>query len=535
MIEGLKVDIASNLEIMEKKNGESDMLNKTLEELENMKEQLKESIDKEQQKYISLKNEPDRLAKKNQNFQNEVDVIKTQLETLNEEMISDNRRISKKEEEKHKLEEEKKMLDKASQEKKKTTVDLDNQKHQKDIDKISLEKQKSSIESNRAELENNNSQLIKDRKLKQKEKSKLSKEIEEKKRMYKKYELQNANFINQKKELETQVGSTMKFIEEKRREVKIQGQRKKNIQEENQLFVGQLVKKGLEEKNMEQHLENHKTNITHREELVEQMQKTENTLIENIKFLSNLREKMARTASSAMSQARETKEELKVKELLILDLTKKQQETEFRLNSFIALYEEVKNARNRYVSMIQNSSQDLAEMKERIKILQNEVEILRNESSEKDRALVDVKHQVQREIYLRDTKRAELNKLEFKFKEKMAISNQKGNEGDKLNLIISSLEKDMNDLTEKYEKACEDRNHMGIQLIDRNDELCILYEKSNIHENILKNGEQEIREKEEEIRMLNLELKERQRQQEVIRKRIPHVPSYAVSIKQMKH
>lgn len=32
---------------------------------------------------------------------------------------------------------------------------------------------------------------------------------------------------------------------------------------------------------------------------------------------------MARTASSAMSQARETKEELKVKELLILDLTKK--------------------------------------------------------------------------------------------------------------------------------------------------------------------------------------------------------------------
>ena len=33
-------------------------------------------------------------------------------------------------------------------------------------------------------------------------------------------------------------------------------------------------------------------------------------------------------------------------------------------------------------------------MKERIKILQNEVEILRNESVEKDRALIDIKHQV---------------------------------------------------------------------------------------------------------------------------------------------
>ena len=69
----------------------------------------------------------------------------------------------------------------------------------------------------------------------------------------------------------------------------------------------------------------------------------------------------------------------------------------------------------------------------------------------------------------------------------------------------------MNDLTKKYETACESRNYMGIKLIDRNDELCILYEKSNIHENVLKNGEQEIREKEEEIRMLDLELKERKR------------------------
>jgi hypothetical protein len=46
--------------------------------------------------------------------------------------------------------------------------------------------------------------------------------------------------------------------------------------------------------------------------------------VEEIKFLSTIREKMARTASQAMAQARETKEELKVKELLILDLTKKQ-------------------------------------------------------------------------------------------------------------------------------------------------------------------------------------------------------------------
>ena len=102
-----------------------------------------------------------------------------------------------------------------------------------------------------------------------------------------------------------------------------------------------------------------------------------------MKALTAMRESMARKASSALAEVRETREELKIKELLILDLTKKYQETEFKLNNYKALYEEVKSARNKYVNLIQNSSQDLAELKERIKILQNELEILKNESQEK--------------------------------------------------------------------------------------------------------------------------------------------------------
>ena len=319
----------------------------------------------------------------------------------------------------------------------------------------------------------------------------------------------------------------VKLADEKKKQIK---QLKKDIEklvEEQHISVGQLVKKGMEEKNMTAKGINLKEKIMKLQNNVTEIQEEENKWIEEIKFLSTIREKMARTASQAMAQARETKEELKVKELLILDLTKKQQETEFRLNAFLALYEEVKNARNKYVSQIQSSSQDLSEMKERIKILMNEVEILRNESSEKDRVLADCKKNVQTEQQTRDTLRTELNKKEFTYKNKMSIIGQKINEGDKLNLIINSLQKEMNNLIFKYEMACESRNYMGIQLIDKNDELCILYEKSNIQENILKNGEQEIRQKEEEIRMINLELKERQRQLEVIRRQIPEVPTLA--------
>jgi len=43
-----------------------------------------------------------------------------------------------------------------------------------------------------------------------------------------------------------------------------------------------------------------------------------------VKALTATRESMARKASSALAEVRETREELKIKELLILDLTKKQ-------------------------------------------------------------------------------------------------------------------------------------------------------------------------------------------------------------------
>ncbi len=43
------------------------------------------------------------------------------------------------------------------------------------------------------------------------------------------------------------------------------------------------------------------------------------------------------------------------------------------------------------------------------------------------------------------------------------------NEIEKLNMIILSLQKDMQSLRQQYEEACENRNLTGIQLIDRND------------------------------------------------------------------
>jgi len=54
----------------------------------------------------------------------------------------------------------------------------------------------------------------------------------------------------------------------------------------------------------------------------------------------------------------------------------------------------------------------------------------------------------------------------------------------KLQERISKVERDMIKARKTYELAVKDRNKVGIMLIDRNDELCIFYEKNNVQVHI---------------------------------------------------
>jgi chromosome segregation ATPase len=377
-IKDLKAKEQNNKKLIEMKERENQHLEEYNKELE-AKAGHKEENEKLNTEFLNIKNDPDRWSKKNKSFENEVGVLQKQVDAIKES-------IQKIEGKKKKIEEATKAVEDACTElkkKKEQKETLINELQDKIREKEKLMNEnltrKSEIDRERNETERRIKLLKEDKRSVNEKKNQLIKDIEAQKHSYKKIEYQLNNYQGLVKEHENKIGATTKMYEEKMKENKQQLEYDKKVYEENQLFFGVLVSKRLEEKKMDSDKENTKLQIQQLEQQVANLQEEENKLIEEIKFLSTIREKMARTASQAMAQARETKEELKVKELLILDLNKKFQETEFRLNSFIALYEEVKNARNKYVSLIQNSSQDLAEMKERIKILQNEVEILRNE------------------------------------------------------------------------------------------------------------------------------------------------------------
>ncbi|KAJ1422538.1 hypothetical protein B484DRAFT_399035 [Ochromonadaceae sp. CCMP2298] len=233
-------------------------------------------------------------------------------------------------------------------------------------------------------------------------------------------------------------------------------------------------------------------------------------------------------------QERESKAQVRMKELVLQDLVKRCNEISNRLKEFSALYEVVKNERNKYVGLIQSSGQALAEMREKIRILLNEQELLNCERAAKDVAMAQKIALYQTAMNYRDALRQDVNRQLAEYHAKQATVGKQIQEIDKYNMVINSLEKDMLHLKGKYEQAVEDRNITGVQLIDRNDELCILYERSNQQQDTMRRGEVESTKKEEELRLVRLQGEELKRRYITAKRRLPELDVAASQIKELE-
>lgn len=240
-----------------------------------------------------------------------------------------------------------------------------------------------------------------------------------------------------------------------------------------------------------------------------------------LQVLGAQRDIKARDFARVEAKEKEARSAVKMKELTVLDLTKRCTELSNRLKEFTALYEVVKNERNKFVSLLQSSTQATAEMKEKIRILGNEVEILGNESAAKDLALTKEKGQHLQAQNHRNALRQDMNRLLSEYRAKQGNVEQQIMDIDKLNVIINTLEKDMIDLKNQYEKSVEERNVTGVQLIDKNDELCILYERSNQQQEALRKGEVLLLKKDHDLRQIRLQTTELKRQYTTAKHRLP--------------
>jgi hypothetical protein len=253
-----------------------------------------------------------------------------------------------------------------------------------------------------------------------------------------------------------------------------------------------------------------------------------------VEELAMERDIKSREVIRARAKVRVIKNDHATKEIAIMDNLKRATETQNRVKEFLSLYELVKNERNKYLNQIHSSSQRASEMKEKIKILSNETEILRHELSVKDRELAKKKQESSAAYALRDSLKNEANKLMLNYREKRDQIDHRLTRIEALNGTINGAEADMLQLKAKYVQSIKDRNDAGIQLLDRNDELCILYERINVQKEVMDKGTRAHQEREEECRKLDLILAELKRKIEMEKQKQPQIREHSEIISKLE-
>jgi chromosome segregation ATPase len=254
---------------------------------------------------------------------------------------------------------------------------------------------------------------------------------------------------------------------------------------------------------------------------------------DNIVEMKNLRETILRTVARLEENTRYINEEIQIKELIYLEMTKKSEELRNQYQTYHKKYEIVLAERNRNVAKIQNAHQRKAEFKEKMKILSTEMDILQSELSEINEKLSDKQKYLSKIKQRQTALKQEINKDQYEYKTYEEEIKKLTNENEKLHTILSSLENDMVTLRVDYELACESRNFTGIQLIDRNDELCIFYEKVQHLESEINELNKKIMSKETHIQKLVIDNQEVERFIEVNRKKMPQIPELSNKIKEL--
>lgn len=205
-------------------------------------------------------------------------------------------------------------------------------------------------------------------------------------------------------------------------------------------------------------------------------------------------------------------EELKLQEVQISDLQKKIIDGGSRLKQQQNLYEAVRSDRNLYSKNLIESQEEIAEMKRRFKVMNHHIEQLKEEITSKDHALVKEHfnhHNVDKE---RETLKNELTKIRKQIlSSEQIIGNQKV-EVQKLNQIIQEADEERARQVKEYDAVISEREILNNQLIKRNEELTVLYEKVKVQRSVLHHGELQYQDRAAEIVSLERSLESLKRE-----------------------
>lgn len=239
--------------------------------------------------------------------------------------------------------------------------------------------------------------------------------------------------------------------------------------------------------------------------------------------LETERDRYINEASEMTQRCLQAMEEVKVREMQIFDYKKKIAEAETKLKQQQNLYEAVRSDRNLYSKNLIESQDEITEYKRKLKIMNHQIDQLKEEITNKESALVKEHFEHLKVEKEKDSLKAELNRLRQQSEVAQQYISSQESEEQKLRHIISEADLERMKQKKELDQVINERDILGTQLIRRNDELALLYEKIKIQQSTLNKGEIQYRERMEDIRVLKLEIRKLRREKVILRKNIANM------------
>ncbi|CAI2728756.1 unnamed protein product [Schistosoma spindalis] len=233
---------------------------------------------------------------------------------------------------------------------------------------------------------------------------------------------------------------------------------------------------------------------------------------------SDEREQKSRDFLIAQSRYTRIQDDIKSKQLQINEYEKSLNSTQKKLKDFAHLYEAIKEERNDCLSSIQLSNQHIQELGEKLRISANEIDILKNNLVHKEELSNRQRKNIEKIIAARDLLRNEFSKLSCTIKDNEEQKERMKQSIHRQNTIITQTTKQIENLKSAMDHVIKIRNSQAIELVERNEEFCVLQEKLNLQNSMLNKGEIELNKLEDEIKCLQLIKNDLKRKNELLKK-----------------
>lgn len=231
-----------------------------------------------------------------------------------------------------------------------------------------------------------------------------------------------------------------------------------------------------------------------------------------IAVLERDRERMKGQLEDMEGRWRDAQDEVAARQESIRELEKRVEELTARLKTGQTAYETARAEKALLAKETAAAADEIAELKRKDKVQANQIEQLKEDIQAKDRALVaeEFEHQsVEKRLEQRVHEAGQLRKL---LEEAQANIAKQDSEIVDLNGTIRRLDAEALAQRRAYDQVVTERDILGTQLIRRNDELALLYEKLSIQAATLAKGESQYKERLEDIRLLKIKVSDQKRE-----------------------